>query len=369
MLNSLFQNLYFLVFFSILFCLLLSMRIYPVIIYLSHKKNLMDEPVGRSMHQRKTPTLGGIGMFVAFTISIILLGILVQLGQQDLLILLSILGGTIILLFLGIKDDLLVLAPKKKFLGQILSALLVIIGTDTRITSMYGIFGVGELPYWVSVIFTLLVFVFLINAYNLIDGIDGLAASIAILINTSFGVYFVLNKEYLYVLVCFSLIGALVGFLRYNTSKTRKLFMGDSGSLFIGFLLANLAIGFLSINQLTTTVYKVSNAPIMVLAILSFPILDATRVFILRLAKGTSPFIADRNHIHHRLIDTGCSHIKATLIVVICNIFIIQMAYVLSDLYLNLQLYIISVVLPLVCLFPFLLVQKDGKITIQIPKM
>lgn len=369
MLNDLFQNLYFLVFFSIAFSLVVSIRIYPVIIYLAHKKKLMDEPVDRSIHVRKTPTLGGIGMFITFSLAIIIMGIFTNLSQLDLLNLLSILGGTIILLFLGIKDDLLELSARKKFIGQFFSAALVILGTDTRIVSFHGIFGISELPYVVSVVFTLLVFVFIINAFNLIDGINGLASAIAIIVNTSFGVYFVMNGQYLHVLVSFSLIGVLLGFLKYNLSKVNLMFMGDSGSLFLGFLLAYQAIGFLSVNQMPETVYKISNAPIMALAILAYPILDALRVFVIRLAKGKSPFSADRNHIHHRLLNHGFSHLKSTLTIAVCNIFIIQVAFMLSDLYLNFQLYIISVVLPLVCLFPFLLVRRDGKYHFEIPEL
>ena len=369
MLDSVFQNIYFLVFFSIVFSLLVSLRIYPVLIYLAHKKKLMDEPVDRSMHVHRTPTLGGIGMFITFSLCIIIMGILTELGQPDLLKLLSILGGTIILLFLGIKDDLLELAPRKKFMGQLFSAALVILGTDTRIESFYGVFGIGELPYLVSIVFTLLAFVFIINAFNLIDGINGLATSVAIIVNTSFGVYFVMNGQYLHLLVSFSLIGVLVGFLRYNVSRVRLMFMGDSGSLFLGFLLAYQAIGFLSINQLPETVFTVSNAPIMALAILVYPILDALRVFSIRIAKGKSPFAADRNHIHHKLLDHGFSHIKATIIIAVCNLFVIQIAFMLSDLYLTFQLYIISVVLPLVCLFPFLLVRRDGKYHFEIPEL
>lgn len=367
-LTELFNNIYFLLAFCIVFPLILSVRMYPVIIYLAHEKKLMDEPEARSQHVKKTPTLGGVGMFVSFSLAMIILGIFVSLTKTDLTQLLSILGGTIILLFLGIKDDLLVLSPRKKFVGQIFSAAIVILGTDNRISSLYGIFGIGELPYVVSILFTLLVFVFLINAYNLIDGIDGLAASIAIIVNTAFGAYFIMNKEYLYVLICFVLIGSLLGFLRYNLSSRKKLFMGDSGSLFIGFLLSFLAIGFLNVNGMEQTEYAVANAPIMVLAILAYPILDSLRVIVIRISKGVSPFTADRNHIHHKLLDKGFSHVKATLIVAICNIFVIQIAFILSDLYVNVQLFIITVILPLVCLFPFMIVKKEGKYTIDIPK-
>ena len=129
-----FNNIYFLLFFCIVFPILLSMRLFPVIIYLAHKKKLMDEPEERSMHLTKTPTLGGVGMFLSFSLATIILGIFVDLEKIELIQILSILGGIIILLFLGIKDDLLVLSPRKKIVGQVFAAALVILGTDNRIS-------------------------------------------------------------------------------------------------------------------------------------------------------------------------------------------------------------------------------------------
>tara|TARA_R110000868_G_scaffold3811_5_gene23474 strand:- start:18643 stop:19674 length:1032 start_codon:yes stop_codon:yes gene_type:complete len=321
----------------------------------------MDEPIDRSMHTAKTPTLGGVGMFITFTLTLITAGMFLNLPQADLLKLLSLLAATITLMFLGIKDDLLGLAPKKKFIIQAMAAALVIVLTDVRIASYYGLLGLEELPYLVSVIFSIFVFLAVINAYNLIDGIDGLAGTIAIIVSTSFGTFFFLNGRYLMLAVSFALIGALIGFLRYNLSERRRIFMGDCGSMFVGFLLAYQAITFLEFNAKEVTPYTIKVAPIMAMAILSFPILDTVRVFIIRMAKKRSPFSADRNHIHHRLLDLGHSHKKATLILAIINILVIALAFLIKDLFINLQLYILVLAVPLLYFSPWLFYRPIGK--------
>ena len=354
-------NTYLLVFVAILAPVLLSLRMYPVIIYLVKSKNLMDEPVDHSMHTAKTPTLGGVGMFISFSLTLITLGMLLGLSQADLIKLLSIVAASITLMFLGIKDDLMGLAPRKKFMIQILAALMVIVLTDVRIASCYGLLGLEELPYFASVAFSVFVFLALINAFNLIDGIDGLAGTIGIIVTATFGSFYLLNERYLMVIISFALIGALLGFLRFNLSTRRKIFMGDSGSMFIGFILAYQAISFLEFNATVVTPYTIAVAPIMAMAILSFPILDTVRVFIVRIAQKKSPFIADRNHIHHKLLDMGLSHKKATLTLGIINILAIALAFLIKDLYINLQLYLLVLVVPLLYFSPWLLFKPRSK--------
>ena len=360
-LNELFTNTYLLVCVAILAPVLLSLRMYPVIIYLVKSKNLMDEPIDRSTHTAKTPTLGGVGMFISFSLALIGLGMVLDLSQADLIKLLSVLAASITLMFLGIKDDLLGLAPKKKFLIQILAALMVIVLTDVRIASCYGLLGLEELPYLVSVVFSVFVFLAVINAFNLIDGIDGLAGTIGIIVTATFGSFYLLNERYLMVIISFALIGALLGFLRFNLSTRRKIFMGDSGSMFIGFLLAYQAISFLEFNATTVTPYTLNVAPIMAMAILSFPILDTIRIFAVRIAQKRSPFSADRNHIHHRLLALGLSHKKATLTLGIINILVIALAFFIKDLYIHLQLYLLVLVVPLLYFSPWLLFRRGSK--------
>ena len=362
------SNFNFLVFASCVMAYLISVRLYPVIIFLSQEKNLMDEPEERSMHLLKTPTLGGVGIFISFTLAIILFGIFTDLSQPDLVKLLSILAATIILLFLGVKDDLLVLSPRKKFSGQILASIIVVLATDMRIDSFYGIFGIESIPYIISVFFTVFVFIFIINAFNLVDGIDGLSGAVAIIASSSFGFFFLVNDQNLYALISFVLVGSTIGFLNYNLSKTKKLFMGDSGTLFVGFLLAYQAISFVALNELPTLNFTVSNAPLIAMSVLAYPILDTFRVFIIRIIQKRSPFSADRNHIHHRLLDLNLNHKQATSVIALGNVVVIAMTFLISGLYINVQVFIVMVVYPLIGLLPFFMVLDNGKYKIIIPK-
>ncbi len=352
--QALFSNIYFLGFLSAVLTFMLSIRMYPVIIYTVRAKNLMDEPGDRKIHGKITPTLGGVGLFASFSLSLLVFGMSVGLEKLDLIKLIALLTATLILLFLGIKDDLIAMAPKKKFIGQLISSGIIIFFTDVRITSFDGLLGIGELPYIASVLFTLFVFILVINAFNLVDGIDGLAGSIATISSVAFGIFFLLNDNFLLALVSFILVGALLGFLRYNLSDKRKLFMGDSGSLFLGFLLAYQGISFLALNQTVNAPFTVSNAPILLLAILSFPLLDTLRVFAIRIKEKRSPFSPDRNHIHHRLLDIGLTHIQATLFIAISNILLIELVLVMGDLYINVQLLISVFVGSVLYLSPFL---------------
>ena len=342
LIQELFSNLHFLVCSSAIVALGLSLRMYPVIIFVALKKRLTDVPEERKSHFTEVPNLGGVGLFISFSLAIILYGIAVGLDRPELIKLLSIFGATMILLFLGIKDDLVLLSPKKKFVGQFIAAGMVIFMTDVRITGFDGLLGVGELPYIVSVLFTFFVFLLVVNAFNLIDGIDGLAGTIALISSLLFGIFFVVNDQLLLALVSFVLIGSVIGFLRYNFSKTHKLFMGDSGSLFIGYLLAYQGISFLGINESATSTFTIANAPMVLLAILSYPLFDTLRVFIIRAREKRSPFSADRNHIHHRLLNLGLSHKRATFFIVLGNLTIIGLVLLMGNLYINVQL-IISV--------------------------
>jgi UDP-N-acetylmuramyl pentapeptide phosphotransferase/UDP-N-acetylglucosamine-1-phosphate transferase len=259
-------------------------------------------------------------------------------GENVLRNTLALMGSISILFFLGIKDDMVGLDPTKKFLGQLLAAFIVIVLADVRIESLEGIFGVGHLPYWVSVTFTFFVFLLVVNAYNLIDGIDGLAGTVALIASLVFGGFFLITGTISLAIVSFVLSGALIGFLRYNLSHHKKIFMGDSGSLFIGFLLAFQAVAFLKTNALASPEPILTNAPVIVLTILAFPLLDTLRVFILRILRGRSPFSPDRNHLHHRLLDLGLSHSHATLLIALKTILLIAVCWKMQDIPIHLHL-------------------------------
>ncbi|MCY7350544.1 MAG: undecaprenyl/decaprenyl-phosphate alpha-N-acetylglucosaminyl 1-phosphate transferase [Cytophagaceae bacterium] len=295
---------------SFLVASLVAMEAIPVIINISKLKNLMDEPSLRSAHARKTPTLGGVAIFAATLIGYFLWE---NPGEGPLLHLTVV--GLVFLFFLGVKDDILVLSPVKKMLVQIGCAGLLIIAADLRLDNFFGIFGWHEIPYFFSVPLTVFVFIALINAMNLIDGIDGLAGGIGLIAGTAFGLWFYLNKQYAMASMCASMSGALLGFLRFNFSHTSKIFMGDTGSLIVGFLLTIFAVKFIHLNvtyRFEANAYF--SAPILAIVVLIVPIFDTLRVFIIRLAKKKDPFTADRNHMHHILIAQNMTHFQASAI-------------------------------------------------------
>ncbi len=366
MITEIVSNTYVLAFIALIAAYVVSIRVYPTIIYLSHTKDLMDEPCERSMHTGKTPTLGGIGLFLTFAIGMVLSGVFAPLPPQDVINVLALVGATMLLLFLGVKDDLVLVSPRKKFIGQLVATALVVIASDIRILSMEGIFGVGEMPYWVSVVFTIFVFLLIINAFNLIDGIDGLAGGLAILAATVYGVFFLLNGQQYLALACVILIGALIGFLQHNLSKQQKLFMGDSGSLFTGFLLAYLTVAFLNKSvAISPLAFPIANAPIVAIAVLSYPMMDTLRVFTVRIRAGRSPFSADKNHIHHRFLSLGFNHKRASSSIVLLNLVVIAVALVFQHINIHLQLLACLVVGISLYLSPFYVLEKQPEVRLE----
>ncbi|RXJ46060.1 MraY family glycosyltransferase [Gelidibacter gilvus] len=319
---------------AFLIALYVSFNTFPAIFMISVKKQLMDEPGSRSVHSKRTPTLGGIAIFMSLVVVITTLGALLNTK-----VLLLLLGGMSILFFLGLKDDLLVLSPKKKFLGQLLAALVLIIFTDTRIVGFFGIFGITTLPYWFSVLFTLFVYVLIINAYNLIDGVDGLAGSLALFACAAFTYIFLKTQDISMATIAVATIGSLIPFLRLNFAKKRKIFMGDTGSMIIGFLLSFFVVRFLSEAQIYRTSIFYNSAPILALAIVFFPLLDTFRVFFIRIVfHRKSPFHADQNHLHHGFLRLGYSHIQTTTCIVIINVILFVLALLFKDFEIHLQL-------------------------------
>lgn len=287
-----------------------SITAIPVIINISRLKNLVATPVERSSHEEATPTLGGVAVFASTLISYFLW----ENPDEGQLIHLSI-SSIVILFFLGVKDDILILAPKKKMYIQIGASLLVVVLGDLRIENLFGIFGIYSVHYIISLPLTVFVFIALINAVNLIDGIDGLMGGIGMIAGGLFGIWFYLNEHYALACLAASMSGALLGFLRFNFSKTSKIFMGDTGSLIVGFILALFAVRFIQLNiQYRFDPNSTFAAPILAIIVLVVPIFDTLRVFIIRLKNKKSPFVADRNHLHHLLIDSGLSHLQASLV-------------------------------------------------------
>ena len=319
--------------FTLSVALIVSYISYPVIIKVANVKNLMAEPNQRDVHSTKTPNLGGIGIFLAIYLVVTFLGNYFE-GEN----LLNLSGAMIVMFFIGLVDDLVGVSPKSKLIGQILVALSIILMTDLRLESLYGVFGIYELPYVVSVMLSLLFFVTIINAYNLIDGVDGLAGTYAITITSFFGIFYFFNGNDSMFFLSICIVGALISFLVFNFSKKEKIFMGDTGSMVIGFLLAYQAFGFLSVEFNPVFLIQSSKAPVFILALFTFPFVDTIRVFVIRVLNGQKPFTADRNHIHHVFLDYGLKHWKISLVACLFSLLTVLGMFLFNELSINKQL-------------------------------
>jgi len=311
----------------IAFSILLTFLAIPSILHVARERHLYDDLGSfRKHHDHGIPRLGGIGIFVSFTITALLFGFADKSLPTNYL-----LAACIILFAMGLKDDLTGVNSSTKFLLQfIVGAILVILG-DIRITSFYGIFGVYDLSYPLSATISILLIMLIVNAFNLIDGIDGLASTTGIIVNCTFGGLFIYMHQYELAAVSLAMVGAMAGFLKFNLSPA-KIFMGDTGSLLIGLISAVMALKFIELNKFSSgKLPDVFSAPALTFAILIGPIFDTLRVFIMRIANGDSPFTADRNHIHHRILRLGFSHIQTTLLLGGFNIVSISIVLLLSN--------------------------------------
>jgi UDP-N-acetylmuramyl pentapeptide phosphotransferase/UDP-N-acetylglucosamine-1-phosphate transferase len=315
----------------------------PKIIILAKRKKLFDLPDNhRKIHKEVIPNLGGVAIFFSF---LIVASVFINLKplQPSVYYRFSfpntwnyLVAASTILFVIGIKDDIISLTPSKKFIAQIIAAIITVYLADIRLYSLHGIMGIYVMPGWFSILFSIVGCIFITNAFNLIDGIDGLAGTIGALCAFTLGVCLAVQGNYSAAYVAFALVGSLIGFLRYNIAPA-KIFMGDSGSLFIGFTIAVLSIIFInSFNPdqagLTSIVHSPKGALIFALSILFVPVFDSFRVFVTRLAKGNHPFHADRTHLHHYLLDLGFSHSSTVTILITVNLLIISVSLLVQDL-------------------------------------
>jgi UDP-N-acetylmuramyl pentapeptide phosphotransferase/UDP-N-acetylglucosamine-1-phosphate transferase len=345
---------------SFVVSLFITITAIPVIINISRLKDLMAEIKSRSSHKKLTPTLGGVAIFAATLITYFIWDNPKEGHDLHLTI-----SAIIILFFLGIKDDILILSPKKKLLIQIAASLLVISIGNLQVSNLYGLLGLTQLSYNVGLLTTIFIFISLINAINLIDGIDGLAGSVGLFASLMFSYLFYKLGMYAQATLAVSLSGSLLGFLRYNWSTKNKIFMGDTGSLIVGFLLSYFAIKYVVINnnfQVNPMLSK--DAPLFALSILILPVFDTIRMFFIRLIEGKSPFEGDRKHLHHVLIDIGFSHKIATALLLFFNIIIVSVFTYLSNYRKesnNKLLLYLAIVFAIYCTISYLLSKKIDK--------
>jgi UDP-GlcNAc:undecaprenyl-phosphate/decaprenyl-phosphate GlcNAc-1-phosphate transferase len=294
------------VFLCFSWALVISMFAIPSIIYVAESKKLLNIPNERSSHSISVPRLGGLAIFAGFLSSVFIFGRI----NQDIQYLLA---GCLILFYIAIKDDLVHVSAFKKFFVQLLATIILVFLGDYRITNFQGLLSINELDLGISYVFTMVVVIAITNSINLIDGINGLAGSLilSIMLTLTLLMYSI-SADMSLILVAVSLAGAVLGFLRYNFLNAR-IFMGDAGSLICGFILAALLVKFV---ETTPT----SNAPILAMSIIFIPITDTIRITLLRLYEGKSPFMPDKNHVHHKLLSAGFGQISIVALLTFTNL-------------------------------------------------
>jgi len=301
---------------------LLTLLVIPVIIVIAKKKKLYDEPdENRKLHKQPIPSLGGLGIFVGFILSL-LLTINFSAGAAEFQ---YYVAAFLLIFFLGIKDDIMVISPTKKFFGQIVAAVILVYKAGLIISNVDGFLGFYEINVPVGFLLSVFTIVVIINAFNLIDGVDGLAGGLGLISSLVFGIFFLVNNNIPYAVLAFCFGGSLMAFLYYNFHPA-KIFMGDTGSLMVGLVNSILVLKFINTGS-NHAIYPVVSAPAVGFAVLLLPLMDTLRVFSMRIFNGTSPFSPDRTHIHHLLLSRGFSHKAVTLICITAAIAISIIAF------------------------------------------
>ena len=319
----------------------------PVVIQVVKVKRLFEKLSERSSHSVHVPSFGGVTFFVVFVLAISIAEQFFMAGRAIYLA-----PAATIMFVIGLKDDLTGISPFNKIIAQVIATTLLFLSTDFQITNLHGFIGLYEASPLLVVPLSYAVVIFFINAFNLIDGIDGLASSVGAFYFTAFGFIFYSLNDWAFLSVSICMVGMFIAFLRYNLSTDKKIFMGDTGSLFIGFILVAFVIHLMSSDYSNKLYIQNANFGVFLIALLFVPVLDSIRVFVARAAEGRSPFSPDRNHIHHILMDSfALSHRQTTFRILMINIVVSclfwAVCYYLPHLWAVLTLFAFSVLFSL----------------------
>ncbi len=343
----------------------LSLYFVPTIRKLAMAKNLTDTPSARKSHTKAVPVLGGVAIYLAASFAmLIVIYIFPSKIETSNFFLLGV--GSMVLLFVGVLDDIVGLKPLHKLFFQLAVSFILIHNAPFYINDMQGLFGFTDISYAPSLLLSVFVYVVFINMLNLVDGIDGLASGISVVAFSFFGYVAYLDGSYFNMLVSMAGVGCLVPFMYYNMFSGRKIFLGDNGSLVMGVILGFLCLDYIATDNVSDQLIFGGNKIIVLMAVFSYPLVDTLRVFVVRILRKSSPFSADRNHIHHHLLRLGLSHRKATLVVIMYTFFITSISLLTTGFNINVAfvlLFLVSVLI--ICLPSFLIKNEDGTISLR----
>ncbi len=352
-------------FLALFLAAVLSAYFVPTVRKLALAKKITATPSARKPHSTEVPVLGGVAIYLAAAFSMFIIAFIfpLKIDANDFFLL----GfGSMVFLFVGVLDDIVGLKAKTKLISQIVVCFVLIHNAPLYLTNMHGLFGFSDIPYIVSLLLSVFVYVIFVNMLNLIDGIDGLASGISVVAFSFFAYVGFVETNYYNMLVSMAGMGCLIPFMYYNMFSNRKIFLGDNGSLVMGIILGYLCLDFISATNTSDQLLFSGNKIVVLMSLFSYPLVDTFRVFVVRILRKKSPFSADKNHIHHHLLRLGLSHRKATLVVIVYTIFITCVSFLMSGIDINVafvSLLLISVLV--ICLPSFLIKNDDGSISFR----
>ncbi|HHT22724.1 MAG TPA: undecaprenyl/decaprenyl-phosphate alpha-N-acetylglucosaminyl 1-phosphate transferase [Bacteroidales bacterium] len=297
----------------------------PVVIKIAKSYNFVVSPNKRTSHNGNVPNIGGLNIFISFLITVFLFSYEIIASLQFVLM------GLFVILIIGFIDDLINIKASTKLLGELVSGFFLIVIADIRLSNLHGFLGIYEIPILLSYALSFFVFIVVVNAMNLIDGIDGLASGLGILYSLFFAIYFQFTNHLYLSIAAYTMVGSLIVFFIYNVFGSKsKIFMGDSGSLLLGYLFNVFVFSFCEMNANgdVPETYKMNAAPAVAFTILIVLLFDTLRVMGTRIKKGYSPFKADKNHLHHLLLLFGLKHRQVSFILMSVSVFFIALALI-----------------------------------------
>jgi len=348
---------YLLVFFTFI-PVIITWFLVDIIRKISIRLKVYAIPNERSSHDQIVPITGGVALCIAWILIISLFNIFnfTNISPSSIDTYIYALSGVIICI-VGFYDDINQMPPIMKLILQFFVFFIITFVQDGLINSFHGVLGIYELSYVQSLLFSGFVFIVILNAINLVDGIDGLSASLTLffLFNATY-LFFNANNPYYLLSIGFS--SSLLVFIFYNFSKKRKIFLGDTGSLGLGILVSVIILGMLNTNQDYST-YTPINPALYAVLLISYPLLDVIRVFVLRVYNRKSPFGADRNHIHHKIIDVGFTHIQAVMLILLTQTLLLLLnVYVINSVGLHNQILLNAAIVSLILFFLYKIPNK-----------
>lgn len=316
-----------------------TLWMHPKVLKIAIMKNLVDNPDARKLQRRPTPVMGGLAVFFG-----LLLGMCSSqlISSNYMFIYLAVMS---IMLYVGTIDDILDLSPKLRFLIEISVIVLLMIVTQHSINNFFGLWGIQAIPFWCAGPLTIVAAVGIINAINLIDGVNGLSTGFCVMACSLFAILFVLSNNIPMAIIAMSAAGAIIPFFLHNVfGSNTRMFIGDGGALVMGIIMSIFIINILCSDSLSSELSRKNIGLIpFCLAVLSVPVFDTLRVMSMRIIRGTSPFNADKTHLHHLFIDLGFSHIGTTFSILSLNTLVV-LAWLISFLLgasVDIQLYVV----------------------------